>query len=610
MSKSFSGVLSGGKTISGVPSAPAANIDGGAAGEVLYQNGVSSTTFTNAADGVLQSDGTTPFFAALSLSGSRVTGTLPLTKGGTGVTTLTGITGTGKIVADNTPTLITPVLGTATATTILGTVGADLNITQSTTGKRIKLTTLDTSIQLFKGATNVGEFNSSGATFPANVTVTGVNANVTLGNLELDGTGQGQYQAVCTDDNDAYYASTASGKYIRSQFTDLTNNAYYGLNASAEAEISTSTAKNIVFKPNSVNKLTVKSSGVVQIPNYISSVLSTDASGNIAAASTTGTAGTAIVLATSPTINTPTLVQPAIGVATGTSLSTGDSALSTTGLTSTYSSDSFPVNANTPLGSFSLSRYHNTSGGGTFYVGKGNSGTPAFGSAVDGRGVIWTDYSAPIDIITNNINAITAKSTGQLQFWQHTNAAALKTDSSGNVSAASTTGTAGTAIVLATSPTITTPTLVQPNIGAATGTTLTLSAMPKMSAYLGSNQTGVSGLVKLNIDTKYFDIGTYFNTSTHKYTPLVAGYYAVSARLETTAVSAIVQAIVYKNGADVVAANGSRSGAGGGTFQTGCSGFIDMNGTTDYLEMYIYTASSTDVISGFNSSIFNVYMIP
>ena len=91
---------------------------GGAAGQVLYQSGPSTTTFTNAVDGVLQSNGTTPSFSALSLSGSRVTGVLPLTKGGTGSSTLTGITGTGNIVASNSPSLTTPNIGAATGSSV------------------------------------------------------------------------------------------------------------------------------------------------------------------------------------------------------------------------------------------------------------------------------------------------------------------------------------------------------------------------------------------------------------------------------------------------------------------------------------------------------------
>ena|GEM_PF-2535735 len=126
MSKAITNIDDSAKTISGETTSTgggggtvtANNISGGSAGQVLYQSAPSTTAFTNVADGVLQCVGTTPFFSALSLSGPRVTGVLPLTRGGTGSSTLTGITGTGKIVADTSPTLITPNIGSATGTSL------------------------------------------------------------------------------------------------------------------------------------------------------------------------------------------------------------------------------------------------------------------------------------------------------------------------------------------------------------------------------------------------------------------------------------------------------------------------------------------------------------
>lgn len=85
------------------------------AGDVIY--GGAAGTGTRLAAGtsvqVLHS-GTTPSFAAVSLT-ADVSGTLPVANGGTGVTSSTG---TGSNVLSNTPTLVTPVLGAATATSI------------------------------------------------------------------------------------------------------------------------------------------------------------------------------------------------------------------------------------------------------------------------------------------------------------------------------------------------------------------------------------------------------------------------------------------------------------------------------------------------------------
>ena len=57
----------------------------------------------------LQTDGSNATWDAVSLSTSDITGTLPVANGGTGVTSSTG---TGNVVLSNSPTLVTPALGT------------------------------------------------------------------------------------------------------------------------------------------------------------------------------------------------------------------------------------------------------------------------------------------------------------------------------------------------------------------------------------------------------------------------------------------------------------------------------------------------------------------
>jgi hypothetical protein len=64
---------------------------------------------TSAANKYLQSDGTNVSWDAVTLSTADITGTLPVANGGTGVTSSTG---TGSVVLSNSPTLVTPALGT------------------------------------------------------------------------------------------------------------------------------------------------------------------------------------------------------------------------------------------------------------------------------------------------------------------------------------------------------------------------------------------------------------------------------------------------------------------------------------------------------------------
>ncbi len=75
---------------------------------------------TGNANKYLQTDGTNATWDAVSLSTSDITGTLPVANGGTGVTSSTG---TGAVVLSNSPTLVTPALGTpssGTATNLTG----------------------------------------------------------------------------------------------------------------------------------------------------------------------------------------------------------------------------------------------------------------------------------------------------------------------------------------------------------------------------------------------------------------------------------------------------------------------------------------------------------
>ena len=57
----------------------------------------------------LQTDGTNATWDAISINTGDITGTLPVANGGTGVTSSTG---TGSVVLSNSPTLVTPALGT------------------------------------------------------------------------------------------------------------------------------------------------------------------------------------------------------------------------------------------------------------------------------------------------------------------------------------------------------------------------------------------------------------------------------------------------------------------------------------------------------------------
>jgi hypothetical protein len=91
--------------------------------------------------GVLKGNGTSAFTASNVNLATEVTGTLPVLNGGTGTTAATG---TGNVVLANTPTLITPNIGVATATSVA--TGPVFGTIQSLSGPgAVNITSLTTA---------------------------------------------------------------------------------------------------------------------------------------------------------------------------------------------------------------------------------------------------------------------------------------------------------------------------------------------------------------------------------------------------------------------------------------------------------------------------------
>jgi hypothetical protein len=91
--------------------------------------------------GVLKGNGTSAFTASNVNLATEVTGTLPVLNGGTGATAATG---TGNVVLANTPTLITPNIGVATATSVA--TGPVFGTVQSLSGPgAVDITSLTTA---------------------------------------------------------------------------------------------------------------------------------------------------------------------------------------------------------------------------------------------------------------------------------------------------------------------------------------------------------------------------------------------------------------------------------------------------------------------------------
>jgi hypothetical protein len=113
---------------------------------------------------------------------------------------------------------------------------------------------------------------------------------------------------------------------------------------------------------------------------------------------------------------------------------------------------------------------------------------------------------------------------------------------------------------------------------------------PMFSAY-GASSTYNAGVVSpvYNQNTEY-NIGSCYNTSTGNFQPNVAGYYQFTAMTYNGGLTAQLQLLLYKNGGIYKYLNGVY-GTGGGVFVSGtCITYL--NGTTDYVKLYVYCTNS------------------
>jgi len=122
-----------------------------------------------------------------------------------------------------------------------------------------------------------------------------------------------------------------------------------------------------------------------------------------------------------------------------------------------------------------------------------------------------------------------------------------------------------------------------------------LNLTPKYSAYLGGTPQPIPGGVytKLELASAYFDTNSCYDVSTYRFTPTVAGFYQINGACLITFlpgdINCSIVLSIYKNGTQFSSAT-SWSTTSLGTWSAGVnmSDIVNMNGTTDYIEMYVY----------------------
>jgi hypothetical protein len=134
---------------------------------------------------------------------------------------------------------------------------------------------------------------------------------------------------------------------------------------------------------------------------------------------------------------------------------------------------------------------------------------------------------------------------------------------------------------------------------AAGTTTLTLPAQtgtvmvngPAFRAIASASQSFTNGTwAKVTLGTEAWDTNNNFDSTTnYRFTPTVAGYYQVNGGYSfqgTASAGYTLIASIYKNGSEVI--RGAEMYSLTGTFnQSVVSGVLYMNGSTDYIELYV-----------------------
>jgi hypothetical protein len=137
------------------------------------------------------------------------------------------------------------------------------------------------------------------------------------------------------------------------------------------------------------------------------------------------------------------------------------------------------------------------------------------------------------------------------------------------------------------------------NITIGSGVTL-LSNTPAFEARLGSDQTfSDAATVKVTFDTESFDTDNcYDNSTNYRFTPNKAGKYFVYTELSLDGDGGANNLVdcrpyFYKNGSSVKSQLFIMGSNQLSNIPLKIDQVIDMNGTTDYLEVYVYADTSS-----------------
>lgn len=134
------------------------------------------------------------------------------------------------------------------------------------------------------------------------------------------------------------------------------------------------------------------------------------------------------------------------------------------------------------------------------------------------------------------------------------------------------------------------------NIGAGgltqtyVGTNVAGTGPAFLAAVSGSASLAAGTWTKAPLNSETFDTNNNFDSTTnYRFTPTVAGYYQINM-VNGQLVNGVAYSGIYKNGSLYYQFGGSSISVQG-------SGLVYLNGSTDYVELYLYSTNATGAVS-------------
>jgi len=127
----------------------------------------------------------------------------------------------------------------------------------------------------------------------------------------------------------------------------------------------------------------------------------------------------------------------------------------------------------------------------------------------------------------------------------------------------------------------------------ADGTILSSKFGPSFAARNNAAQTIVNNTAAvIDFDTELFDTDSCYDTSTHRFTPNVAGIYLINCSIQMQSMTGVISLDIRLNGARYC--NSALNQDGSGLQTVDSSVLVSLNGSSDYIDVTIFNNSGAN----------------